>query len=182
MEINTKQILKVLYILSWIIFIGLCVEAGGFICSAVYAFGFNPEAANLLWHKIDLSGVFKYDSGQYLVVTFFMTIVTVFKALLFYLIVKILHEDKLNLLQPFSTDLGRFIFNLTYLTFGIGLFSAWGFKYCEWLIGQGATIPEIHNLGFDGADVWLFMAVVFFVIAHIFKRGIEIQNENDLTV
>lgn len=182
MEITTKQILKVLYVLSWIIFIGLCVEAGGYICSGIYAFGFNPEAANLLWHKTDLSGVYQYDPGQFLVVIFFMTIVTIFKALLFYLIVKILHEDKLNMQQPFNADMGRFMFNLVYIAFGTALFSGWGFKYCEWLIGQGAAIPKVYNLGFDGADVWLFMAVVFFVIGHIFKRGIEIQNENELTV
>jgi hypothetical protein len=30
--------------------------------------------------------------------------------------------------------------------------------------------------------VWLFMSVTLFVIAQIFKRGIEIQTENELTV
>jgi hypothetical protein len=33
-----------------------------------------------------------------------------------------------------------------------------------------------------GADVWLFMGVTLFVIAQIFRRGIEIQTENELTV
>lgn len=182
MEITTKQILKVLYVLSWIIFLGLCVEAGGFICSAIYAVGYNPEAANFLWHGTDLSGIYQYDWGHFLVVIFFMTIVKVFQALLFYLIVKILHKDKLDMKQPFNADMGRFIFNLVYLAFGTALFSGWGFKYCEWLMMQGAIIPKVYNLGFDGADVWMFMAVLFFIIGHMFKRGIEIQNENELTV
>jgi hypothetical protein len=33
-----------------------------------------------------------------------------------------------------------------------------------------------------GADVWLFMGVALLVIGRVFKKGIEIQNEIDLTV
>jgi hypothetical protein len=43
-------------------------------------------------------------------------------------------------------------------------------------------MPDAESLHFGGADVWLFMGVTLFVIAQIFKRGIEIQAENDLTV
>ena len=34
----------------------------------------------------------------------------------------------------------------------------------------------------EGADIWLFMGVTLLVIAQIFKRGIEIQDEHELTV
>lgn len=43
-------------------------------------------------------------------------------------------------------------------------------------------MPDVQYLGLGGADVWLFMGVSLFVIAQIFKRGIEIQSENELTV
>jgi hypothetical protein len=43
-------------------------------------------------------------------------------------------------------------------------------------------MPSIQNLKFDGADVWLFMGVTLLIVAKIFKRGIELQTENDLTV
>ena len=43
-------------------------------------------------------------------------------------------------------------------------------------------MPGIQYLGLGGADVWLFMCVTLYVIAQIFKRGIEIQSENELTV
>jgi len=43
-------------------------------------------------------------------------------------------------------------------------------------------MPEIQYLRLGGADVWLFMGVILFVLAQIFKRGIEIQTENELTV
>ena len=84
--------------------------------------------------------------------------------------------------QPFSREVGRFIFKISYLALSIGLFSWWGVKYTEWFVKQGVKMPDIEYLRLGGADVWLFMGVILFVIAQIFKRGIEIQTENELTV
>ncbi len=78
--------------------------------------------------------------------------------------------------------MGRFIFNLSYLSLAAGLFSWWGVKYADWLITKGIAMPDMQTLRLAGADVWLFMGVVLFVIAQIFKRGIEIQTENELTI
>ena len=104
------------------------------------------------------------------------------KCLLFYLIINILHDNKLNLSQPFNKEVGRFIANVSYLALGIGLFSWWGIKQAEWFVGQGVALPDIQTLGIGGEDVWLFMGVTLLVIAQIFMREIEIQEENELTV
>jgi hypothetical protein len=178
---KTRTILIILYVLSWIIFIGVCIEAGGFIFNTIFALA-NPAVVTHLWKQVDLSDLFKYDHGYFFVVTFIMSIVAVMKAWLFYLIIKILHDKKLNIAQPFSKEVRRFIFLLSYIALVIGLFSGYGVKYSEWLIQQGVKMPDTHYLRFGGADVWLFMAVILFVIAQIFKRGIEIQTENELTV
>lgn len=184
MEINitTKQILKLLHILSWIIFIGVCVQAGGFIVNAFLSLAINPANARHFWDGADLSGLYNHDPGYFLVFTFIMSIVAIMKALIFYLIVKILYEKKLNLSQPFNNEVGRFIFNISYLTLGIGLFSHWGVKYAGWFAGKGVKMPDIDSVGLEGAGVWLFMSVTLYVIAQIFKRGIEIQSENELTI
>jgi len=111
-----------------------------------------------------------------------MSIVAILKALLFYLIVKILHVKKLNLSKPFNREMGRFIFNVSYLALGLGIFAYSGVNYRGWLVTQKVEMPEIQHLGLGGADVWLFMGVTLYVLAQIFKRGIDIQEENDLTV
>ena len=180
-KISTKQMLKILYVISWIIFIGVCIEAGSFIVNAVFAV-VNPAVVKHLWQQVDLSNLYKYDSGHFFVETLLMSIVAVMRACIFYLIVKILNNKNLNLSQPFSKEAGRFIFKVSYLALGIGLFSYGGVKYTEWLIKQGVSMPDIQYLRLGGADVWLFMGVTLFVIAQIFKRGIEIQSENELTV
>ena len=84
--------------------------------------------------------------------------------------------------QPFSQEVRHFIIKIAYLALGIGLFTSWGVKYTGWLVSQGVKMPDTQHLRLGGADVWLFMGIILFVIAQIFKRGIEIQTENELTV
>jgi hypothetical protein len=180
--ITTKQILKILYLLSWILFVGICIEAGGFIFNAFFTLVINPIDARHFWQEIDLSDLYAYDRGHFLAQTLAISIVAVLRACLFYLIIKLLHDDKLNMTLPFSKEVGRFISRMAYIALLIGLFSWWGAKYSEWLIKQGVKMPGIQYLRLAGADVWLFMSVTLYVIAQIFKRGMEIQSENDLTV
>ena len=177
-KITTRQMLNFLHILSWIIFIGLCIEAGSYLFTGCYTIAFNPENATYF----HLSELYSYDQGYFLVVLLLMFIVTLMKAILFYLILKLFDKKKLNMNQPFNSETGRFLFNVSYLALGTGFFSFWGIKYTSWLLKQGVQIPDVEVLHLGGADVWIFMGITLIVIAQIFKRGIEIQSENDLTI
>src|ERR1700754_3798476 len=99
MEINTKQILKILYVLSWIIFVGVCFEACGFIFNTFFTLVINSVDAKLFWPGIDLSSLYRYDPGYFFAETLLMSIVAVMRSLIFYLIVKLLHDKKLNMAQ-----------------------------------------------------------------------------------
>ena len=182
MEISTKRILKILYLLSWLIFIGVCIEAGGSIFSAFYTLVINSINARTFWAGNDLSGLYVYGRGYFFTETLLISIASIMKACIFYLTIKILHDKKLDMSQPFSSEVRLFIIKVSGLTFGIGLFTWCGVKYTEWLVKKGVSMPDTQHLHLGGADVWLFMGVILFVIAQIFKRGIEIQTENELTV
>jgi hypothetical protein len=173
--------LNILLVLSWIIFIGLCIEAGAFITNAVFAIA-NPAVVPRLWRQIDLSDLFRHDQGHFFVVTLIMGIVAVLKAWLFFLIIRTLHSKDLNVARPFSSKVRRLVFVLSYVALLIGLFSSYGVRYTGWLVKQGVSMPDALYLQLGGADVWLFMAIILFIIAQIFKRGIEIQSENELTI
>jgi hypothetical protein len=43
-KITTNQILKALQVLPWIIFIGLCIEAGGILFNTFMTLAINPIA------------------------------------------------------------------------------------------------------------------------------------------
>lgn len=181
-KISTSQILKALYILSWIIFVGLCIEAGSVIVSTIARMVLDPSDAQKFWQKVDLSSLYAFDPVYFLIEATFISIVILLKAVIFYLIIKFLQDKKLDMTLPFSKELRRFISNIAYLTFFIGLLSAWGNNYSKWFVQQGVIMPDTENMSLDGADVWIFMSVILLVIAQIFKRGIEIQSENELTI
>jgi hypothetical protein len=46
---------------------------------------------------------------------------------------------------------------------------------------RGVELRGLHRY-LGGTGEFLFLAGIVFVIAQIFKRGIEIQTENELTV
>lgn len=181
-RITSRQTQIILTVVSWIIFVGVSIDAGGILFNSIYAPFFNPAAAKTMWIGADLSALLAHDRGWFLVITGLMSLVGILKATIFYRIVMLLQEGKLNMAQPFSREVGRFIFLLSYLTLFIGFFCSMGTKYCRWMTENGVAMPPTQDLRLGAADVWYFMGVTLFVVAHIFKRGIVLQQENDLTI
>lgn len=181
-RITTNQVLKVLEVISWIIFIGLCVEAGAILVNGVMAVFFTNGNQEFWDAKEYLLRLYKFNQSHFVVLTMTMVIVTVLKALMFYLIVRVFSDKRLNISRPFSTELRRFIIIQSFLALGIGLFSHSGYKYSVWLAEQGMEAADLQALNLAGADVWLFMTVILVVIAQVVKKGIDVQNENDLTI
>ena len=182
MTLRTTSILKVLNVLSWIIFVGLCIQTGGFIFNTIYVLFIHSVGATKFWGEINLSALLRHDRIQFISLTVIMIFVSLLKTLLFYRIVKIFHDKKLDLANPFQKPLGQYLFRVSYLAFGIGLFSYLGYTIVLGLDKQGVTIPSLQQLQIGGADVWLLMGVTLYVFAQIFKKGIEIQSENNLTI
>ena len=182
-KITTSHILKLMQVLSWIIFIGLCIQAGAIIVSTFAHLFFAGAASKSNWaYENYLSQLLAESKSHFITVSVLMVIVAVLKAIMFYLIVKIFHEKKQKLSAPFNEGLVRFILNSSLLALGIGLFSAWGERYCEKLTHQGFPAPDLSTLHMEGASVWLFMAAILFLIVQVVKRGVELQAENDLTI
>lgn len=181
-KITTTHMLQCLHIISWIIFIGLCIDAGGYLTNTIYALAVNSHIAENFWTKINFESLLNYSSNHFAVVTFYMTTVAVLKAVLFYLIIKLFDEKKIDLKQPFNKEMAKFISNISYICILIGLFSLGGRNYTNWIELQNVFMPNFEQLNLGGADVWIFMGIVLLVLAQIFKRGIEIQQENELTI
>lgn len=179
---KTDYVYKTLYAISWILFIGVCIEAGGFLFNTFFTLWLNPLGAKKFWMEINLSELYHYNQSYFVIITSLMIIVALLRAVLFYIIVKNFHDKKINLTRPFNEVARQFVLNIAYLALAIGLFSFFGANYATGFIKKGINMPDIQQLRLGGADVWLFMGITLLVIAQIFKKGIEIQNENDLTV
>jgi hypothetical protein len=176
---KTQQLLKILNVLAWMIFALLSIQAGAFLFNAFFSLVINPVGAKYFQRDIDLSNLYAFSTLSFFAETLMMVLVAAIKAYLFYLIIMIFKT--LNMIKPFSIDVERSIFKMSYVALLIGGLSLLGIRYSEGLIQQGAKLPEMYKY-FGGGDVFLMMAAILFVIAQVFKRGIEIQSENDLTV
>jgi hypothetical protein len=169
-------------ILAWIIFIGVCIDAGGVITNACYSIFINASFSSHFWGGIDLYNVYKFNEAIFVTLVTLMSITTFLKATMFYLIVKIFHDKKLDLSKPFNAILAKYIYLIAYCAFGIGIFSSWGSNLVIGLMNQNVLLPLIHELKMEGASIWFLMGSTLLIFAVIFKKGIVLQSDNDLTV
>ncbi len=184
MSKGTNLAIKCLNILAWIIFIGLCVETGGLIINAIISICINPRASSRFWGNQNLYELYQFNQSHFVTIVILLIIVSMLKSIMFYVIVNLFHNKKLNLTNPFNEQMGKSLFSIGYLALGIGVFSWWGNNFSKWLrmVGQNVLTQTFENIKFEGADVWIFMAIILLIFGMIFKKGIELQSENDLTV
>ena len=179
MKQSTTKVLKFLHVISWIIFIGICIKAGVFLTSAFLSLSFLPEASAGIYKGLDLSGLLQYSKNNYTTVLLLIIIVTLLKALMVYQVIKIFM--KINFVKPFSEEVSFYISRISYIAMLVGLISVFSLAYCDWLREKSVIIPDLtDHLG--GYKEFIFLGAIIFMIAQVFKRGIEIQKENDLTV
>ena len=173
---------QLLNVLSWIIFVGLAIDSGGYIFNTIFTLYINAACASNFWGIVDLSSLYNYDLGFFTGFTVLMITVSLLKTILFYQTVSVFHKKKFNLANPFNETIKDYIFNFAFIALAIGLFLYGGKTFSNWLISQDVQMPALENLKLGGSDVWLFMGVTLLIFAKIFKKGIELQTENELTV
>ncbi|MBX7243158.1 MAG: DUF2975 domain-containing protein [Bacteroidia bacterium] len=178
MKKNNDFILSALNVVSWIIFIGLCIEAGAIIFNFAFTL-FKPVGTHNIYKGLDLSALYAGNFPHYIGLMSFVTAISVMKAYLFYLVVKIFM--KLNLVKPFDAEIAKLIEKISYEAFGIAIACIIAHQYTKRLIQDGNEVSVVEEYWSD-ASVFMMMAAIIFVISQIFKKGIELQNENDLTV
>lgn len=178
MSKNNDIILKVLHVLSWIVFIGLCIEAGALLFNFSFTL-FKPIASQSIYKGLDLSEIYGKQFPHFIGLMSFVVVLAVLKAYLFYLVVKIFL--KLNLVKPFDSEIAKLIEKISYEAVTIAILGFIAHQYTKRLIQSGYEVSDVERYWNDTA-AFLMMAAILFVIAQVFKKGIELQKENDLTV
>jgi hypothetical protein len=167
-----------LSIVAWIIFVGLCIEAGALIVNFIYSL-YKPEIIQNLYQKLDLSEMYNKSKWAYLNMYTFIMVISILKAYLFYLVILLI--SKIDLEKPFNSFVSKQITQISYFTLAIGLLSFLAQHTAKNLMDKGFNIDKLDQFWTD-SQAFILMAAVIYIIATIIKRGIEIQNENDLTV
>ncbi len=63
MSKSDDYLFKGVNILAWIIFIGVCIDAGGVITNAFYSIFFNARFSTHFWGGIDLYNVYNFNEA-----------------------------------------------------------------------------------------------------------------------
>jgi hypothetical protein len=171
--------LKVLNVFAWIVFIALCVESGALLVSFAVSLFVTPEAAHRFYQTLNLSGVLAYNTAAFAFLAGGLATVSVLKAFLFYLLVEMLQS--LNVSAPFNPKMAGLIARMAYTSIGIGALTSVLNKYALRLQAHAVEIPSLRDL-LNGEAAFLMLGSIIFVISVMFKRGIELQAENDLTI
>ena len=176
---NTKQFtFTALHILSWIIFIGLCVEAGGLIVNFFFSL-YKPEFVPNLYQKLDLTEMYNRSRSAFFGVYSFILIIAILKAILFYTVIMLML--RMDLSKPFSSFVAKKISQVSYYTLSIGLVSYIARQSAKNLTHKGFVIDNLNQFWAD-SQAFVLMGAVIYIIATIFKKGVDLQNENDFTV
>lgn len=178
MSKRNNLVFKGLHIVAWLIFVGLCIEAGGLIVNFVFSI-FQPDVVQNLYQKLDLSEMYQESPLAFIGTYSFILSISILKVLLFYIVVRLMH--KMDLSKPFNTFVSNQILQISYYTLSIGLFSFVARQITKNLMRHGFTTESLNPFWAD-SQAFILMGAVIYIIATIFKKGVDIQNENDLTV
>lgn len=179
MSKNSTYILKLLNVVSWIAFIGLCIKAGSLLCSYGVSMFINEVGAKNLSLGLDFSQLKAYDVVDYSIMVFCITTITIFEALLFYAVIQIFL--KINYVSPFHETIGKLIQKMSGFSLLIGVFSNITVSYSGKFTAMGMNLSHLtEHIGHG--DAFLFFAGILYFISQLFAKGIELQKENELTI
>ncbi|AEI49127.1 DUF2975 domain-containing protein [Runella slithyformis] len=171
-------VFKGLHIVAWVIFVGLCIEAGGLTVNFIFSL-YKPEFVQNLYQKLDLSQMYSRSKWAFFSMYSFILIISMLKAYLFYEVILLI--SKLDLAKPFNSYVANRITKISYYTLSIGIISYLARQTAKNLLHREYEIAPLNPFWAD-SQAYILMAAVIYVIATIFSKGVEIQNENDLTV
>jgi len=166
-------------VLTWLVFLGLCIKTGALIISFFVSEFINPLASKNFYLGFDLSNLKQFSNGHYSAMVLLIIVLSALKALMFYHVIKFFL--RLNLMNPFSPDVAFLIKKISYVAFAIGTLSMIAIQYSRWLSKNGVVFTGLMEF-IDSGAAFLFFSGIIFIISLVFKKGIEIQTENELTV
>ncbi len=144
MSKRNNFVFKALHVIVWVIFVGLCIEAGGLLVNFIFSV-FKPEFVGNLYQKLDLSKMYGQSQLAFFGMYGFLLVVAILKAMLFYILIVLLY--KLDLSNPFSSYVANKIKNIAYYTFSIGIISLIAMQVAKDLLDHGYETDKLTGFG-----------------------------------
>lgn len=175
---RSNLVFEILKIVAAFIFVGLCIEAGGLLVNFFFSL-YKPEMVPRLYQKLDLAELYGQSKWTFFSMYSLILVISILKVVLFYIVTMLV--IKIDLSRPFNDFVARRILKISYYTLAIGLISYIARQSAKSLAQHGLSIENLNQF-WEDSQAFILMAAVVYIIAIIFKKGVAIQNENDLTV
>lgn len=172
---KTKQILIVMKVIAWIAMIGYAIKCGAIIISYLVSLK-NPIAANDLYEGLSYYQLYQSSFWTYTAVVSLIVVLLAIKVEIWIRVINLLSD--FNLEEPFKRKTIKFLENIGYSLLLIAIITLIGNSYIDWLNRH----YDLHYQSLSSTEENFFVAGIVFIISQIFKRGVELQEENELTV
>jgi hypothetical protein len=182
MKIENKQILKFLSISIWIAFIVMFIVL--LVQVFLFILGLFTEIPSLTYVSLDFLRVntkliqkLRHSNLLSYIGFWILTLTITF---LKFKIIEYLKDIfmNLNLQSPFIREVVELIEKISYTLFIIIFIEGIQSIYNPMVFSGLGKVKHHFTVNFN----YLFLVGVIFIISQIFKRGIELQEENELTV
>jgi len=171
---TTAKVLIVMNVLAWIAFIGFMIDAGAILTSYI-ASCFDLQLVKRMYKSLETSLVYTNGFEVYTFYVSFALALQVIKAYISFEVIKVL--SRVSLRDPFTNNVARRLERISYVLFSAFLLGIIHNAYFGWLQKRTALSLDEWNTGELFA-----MAGLVFIISQVFRRGVELQAEADLTV
>lgn len=179
MNKRSDLLLKVIHVLAWVAALGLCVKAGAILVSYGVSLYVNEVAAKNLYLGLDLSALKEKGPFEYGFMVWSIVFIIAAQALLFFTVIQIF--QKINMAQPFHLTIRKLIERMAWVCLLTGILSKQAMGFAEHYVAKGSSLPElVRHVGHG--DIFLFFAGILYFISLVYAKGIELQQENELTV
>jgi hypothetical protein len=177
MKIKTETILTVSKYLALLGGVWCSILWGSQLTTLVASF-INPDWAKRTYEvDLNLFSIRDHSISFYVYAMCLTIAVSALKAFIWYVVFELL--SKLKLQTPFSMDVEKKLERIAYLLLAVWIVSSIFWKIYIYYLSQATGIQLPAN---TSGDEYLFMSGMIYIISQVFKRGIEIQEENQLTV
>ena len=175
-KMKTEKILEILKIVAWVTFIGTAVVA--LIQIIAFAISFiSPDTAKLITGtNMNLTDLRINHVREYVFVVSFLVIIAILNVQVWQKVKDIL--TKINLTSPFSMEVALLLEDIGQLLISSWVVGYIGDNYIHWLSKRIDGVSGGLEISFQ----YLFCAGIVYIISQIFKRGVELQEESELTV
>lgn len=179
MKTKSTYVLKILDVIAWVVFLGLCIKAGALLYSFYVSMHLNEIAAKNLYMGLNLFELKEVNSIAYATLVLSIVAIIIAQALLFYTVIQIFR--KINFISPFHESISKLIKKMALYSLIIGLLSVLAMAYAEQFGDKGMYFPHLsEHIGQGSA--FLFFGGILYFIYQLFLRGIALQQENELTI